>query len=347
MTLGPLLIDIEGKALTAEDRELFRHPQVGGMILFTRNFESVQQLTELVREVRSLRAPPLLITIDHEGGRVQRFREDFTVLPSMRLIGRRYDLDKAAGKLLARQCGWLMAAELLAVGIDLSFAPCVDLDYGISSVIGDRSFHRDPHAVVDLALAFIGGMKEAGMVATAKHFPGHGAVVADSHLALPIDRRAAADMTGDLYPYERLIANGLPAVMAAHVVYEDVDTHPASMSRRWLQDELRGRLGFSGAVFSDDLNMEGANYAGGPLERVRAAWTAGCDMLPLCNNRKGVLHVIDGFENSVDPVSQVRLARLHGRMGPTREELLSSTQWRECEQVVRDCLAPPALSLDP
>lgn len=346
MTLGPLLIDIAGKSLTAEDRELFRHPLVGGMILFTRNFESIGQLTELVREVRSLRAPPLLITVDHEGGRVQRFRKDFTVLPSMRLIGRRHDLDPVAGKLLAKQCGWLMAAELLATGIDLSFAPCVDLDYGISSVIGDRSFHRDPHVVVELSQAFIHGMKEAGMVATAKHFPGHGAVVADSHLALPVDRRAAADMTDDLYPYERLIANGLPAIMAAHVVYEDVDAHPASMSSRWLQDELRGRLGFTGAVFSDDLNMEGANYAGGPLERVRAAWNAGCDMLPLCNNRKGVLHVIDGFKNSADPVSQVRLARLRGRFGPSRGELLNSTQWRECEKAVRDCLEPPALTLD-
>ena len=347
MTLGPLLIDIEGKTLTAEDRELFRHPLVGGMILFTRNFDNIHQLADLVREVRGLRNPPLLITVDHEGGRVQRFRKDFTVLPSMRLIGRRYELDKPAGKQLAKQCGWLMAAELLAIGIDLSFAPCVDLDYGISSVIGDRAFHRDPQVVADLALAFISGMKEAGMVATAKHFPGHGAVVADSHLALPVDRRPAADMANDLYPYERLIANGLPAVMAAHVVYADVDDRPASMSRRWLQDELRTRLGFSGAIFSDDLNMEGANYAGGPLERVRAAWNAGCDMLPVCNNRKGVLHVIDGFENSADPVSQVRLARLHGRIGPTRGELLSSTQWRECEKAVRDCLEPPALSLDP
>lgn len=346
MTLGPLLIDIEGKQLTDEDRELFRHPLVGGMILFTRNFESIEQLTELVREVRALRNPPLLITVDHEGGRVQRFRKDFTVLPSMRRIARQYEIDKEQGRQLARQCGWLMAAELLAVGIDLSFAPCVDLDYGVSSVIGDRAFHRDPHVVADLALAFMHGMRDAGMVATAKHFPGHGAVVADSHLALPVDHRPATDMADDIYPYERLIANGLPAVMAAHVVYEDVDARPASMSRRWLQDELRRRLGFSGAIFSDDLNMAGANYAGGPLERVLAAWEAGCDMLPFCNNRQGVLQVIDGCRNTADPVSQIRLARLHGRIGPTRGELLSSTQWRECEKAVRECLEPPALHLD-
>lgn len=347
MTLGPLLIDIEGKTLTSEDRELFRHPLVGGMILFTRNFDNIHQLTDLIREVRSLRNPPLLITVDHEGGRVQRFRKDFTVMPSMRLIGREYGIDKHIGKQLAKQCGWLMAAELRAIGIDLSFAPCVDLDYGVSSVIGDRAFHRDPQVVSELALAFMNGMKEAGMVATAKHWPGHGAVVADSHYALPVDRRPAADMSEDLIPYERLIANGLPAIMAAHVVYTDVDENPASMSTAWLQTELRERLGFSGAIFSDDLNMAGANYAGGPLERVLAAWNAGCDMLPLCNNRQGVLQVIDGCKNTPDPVSQVRLARLHGRPGPSRSELLSSTQWRECEQAVRKCLEPPALQLDP
>ena len=219
------------------------------MILFTRNFESIEQLERLVADIRAARTPPLLVTVDHEGGRVQRFRKGFTVLPPMRTIGREYDLDPAAGRQLARQCGWLMAAELLAVAIDMSFAPCVDLDYGVSSVIGDRAFHRDPQVVAELAIAFCGGMREAGMAATAKHFPGHGAVVPDSHVAIPVDRRALADLDEDLYPYRRLIANGLPAVMAAHVIFEQVDDLPAGFSSRWIQQQLRGDLGFDGAHF--------------------------------------------------------------------------------------------------
>src|SRR5690606_22994853 len=189
MTLGPLMIDIAGVSLTEEDRELLAHPLVGAVILFTRNFESIEQLERLVAEIRALRTPPLLVTVDHEGGRVQRFRSGFTALPSMRLIGREYDLDPESGLTLARPGGWLMAAELRAVGVDMSFAPCVDLDYGVSSVIGDRAFHRDARVVADLAVAFMGGMRAAGMAATAKHFPGHGAVAPDSHVAVAVDRR--------------------------------------------------------------------------------------------------------------------------------------------------------------
>ncbi len=213
------MIDVQGTSLTEEDRELLAHPLVGAVILFTRNFESVEQLQQLVADIRSIRTPPLLVTVDHEGGRVQRFRKGFTVLPSMRLIGREYDLDAQTGRQLARQCGWLMAAELRAIGIDMSFAPCVDLDYGVSTVIGDRAFHRDPRVVAELAIAFMGGMREAGMAATAKHFPGHGAVVPDSHVAMPVDRRALADLDDDIYPYRRLIDNGLASIMAAHVIF--------------------------------------------------------------------------------------------------------------------------------
>src|SRR5687767_15490328 len=209
MTLGPLMIDVQGTALTEEDRELLAHPLVGAVILFTRNFEGVEQLERLVADIRAARTPPLLVTVDHEGGRVQRFRKGFTVLPPMRMIGREYDLDAATGRLLARQCGWLMAAELRAIGIDMSFAPCVDLDYGVSTVIGDRAFHRDPQVVAELAIAYMGGMREAGMIATAKHYPGHGAVVPDSHVAIPVDRRELVELEGDLHPYRRLIENGL------------------------------------------------------------------------------------------------------------------------------------------
>jgi beta-N-acetylhexosaminidase len=346
VTLGPLMIDVQGKSLTEEDRELLAHPLVGGVILFTRNFDSVEQLEALVASIRAARTPPILVTVDHEGGRVQRFRKGFTVLPPMRAIGREYDLDAATGRQLARQCGWIMAAELRAVGIDLSFAPCVDLDYGVSSVIGDRAFHRDPQVVAELAIAFMGGMREAGMMATAKHFPGHGAVVPDSHVAMPVDRRPLADLDEDLYPYRRLMDNGLASVMAAHVVFSDVDGLPAGFSPRWIRDELRGRLGFDGAVFTDDLSMTGAAVVGDMVERSRAALAAGCDVLSLCNNRQGVLQVIDSLRGSGDPLSQVRMARLHGKPAPGRDTLLASADWRTCESAVRGCLERPSLRLD-
>ena len=340
------MIDVQGTVLTSEDRELLAHPLVGAVILFSRNFESVEQLTQLVADIRAIRTPHLLVTVDHEGGRVQRFRKGFTVLPPMRLIGREYELDAATGRQLARQCGWLMAAELLAVGIDMSFAPCVDLDYGVSSVIGDRAFHRDPRVVAELAVAYMGGMREAGMTATAKHFPGHGAVIPDSHVAMPVDRRPFADLDDDIYPYRRLIDNGLASIMAAHVVFSDVDGMPAGFSRRWMHQELRGRLGFDGAIFTDDLSMEGAAVVGDMLARAKAALEAGCDVLSLCNNRQGVLQVIDSLRGSGDPLSQVRMARLHGRPGGTRTELFASADWQACESAIKGCMGRPNLHLD-
>lgn len=346
MTLGPLMIDVQGTTLSDEDRDLLQHPLVGAVILFTRNFESIEQLERLVADIRAARTPPLLVTVDHEGGRVQRFRKGFTVLPPMRTIGREYDLDPAAGKQLARQCGWLMAAELRSVAIDMSFAPCVDLDYGVSSVIGDRAFHRDPQVVAELAIAFVGGMREAGMAATAKHFPGHGAVVPDSHVAMPVDRRPLADLDEDLYPYRRLVANGLPAVMAAHVIFEEVDGLPAGFSSRWMQQELRANLGFDGAIFTDDLSMKGASVVGDMARRAEIALTAGCDVLSVCNDRQGVLQVIESLRGSGDPLSQVRMVRLHGKPAPTRAALRSSAEWQACESAVRACMERPELKLN-
>lgn len=346
MTLGPLMIDVAGKELDAQDRELLAHPLVGGLILFTRNFDSIEQLERLIAEIRAVRTPALLVAVDHEGGRVQRFRKDFTVLPSMRTIGREYDLNATAGKELSRQAGWLLAAELRAVNIDISFAPVVDLDYGVSSVIGDRAFHRDPRIVAELAIAFMNGMRDAGMVATAKHFPGHGGVAPDSHVAMPVDRRQLADLDEDIYPYQRLIDNGLASVMAAHVVYSEIDALPSGFSRRWLQDELRGRMGFTGAVFSDDLNMAGASIVGDMPERVRAALSAGCDIVPVCNNRQGVLQVIDSLSGSGDPVSQIRLARLRGTPGsPDRLALRDTEQWQRSERSVKSSMDRPGLTL--
>jgi len=223
MTLGPLMVDVAGKSLTPEDRELLRHPLVGSVILFTRNYEDPQQLAALVNDIRMLRTPPLLVAVDHEGGRVQRFRNGFSVLPPARRIGLEYNLDAKQGLQMARAMGWLMAAELRSFGVDFSFAPCVDLDYGVSEIIGDRAYHADAETVSKLALATMQGMKQAGMAATAKHFPGHGAVVADSHLALPVDRRDLPDLAADMLPYRRLIPNELAAVMMGHVLFPAVD----------------------------------------------------------------------------------------------------------------------------
>lgn len=346
MTLGPLMIDLIGTELQSDERELLRHPLVGGVILFTRNFVDREQIQSLVREIRAARTPPVLVAVDYEGGRVQRFRRDFTMLPPMRTLGHAYEMRRGDGLKLARQCGWLLAAELRAVGVDLSFGPVVDLDYGASGVIGDRALHRDPRVVAELALALMQGMRDAGMAAVAKHFPGHGAVVADSHVALPVDRREYADLADDLYPYERLFDNGLPAVMAAHVVFANVDPLPASCSPRWLKAELRDRLGFQGAVFSDDLNMEGASVMGDMPQRAKAALQAGCDMVPICNNRDGVLQTLRELGECSDPVSQVRLIRLHGVTAPGTEQLLASAEWQDAAAAIDGCRQPPPLKLD-
>jgi beta-N-acetylhexosaminidase len=340
------MIDVRGTTLDAEDREVLRHPLVGGVIFFTRNFESREQIESLVREIREVRTPPLLIGVDHEGGRVQRFRKEFTVLPSMRQIGLGYDADPAAARSLAQSAGWLMGSELRASGFDLSFAPVVDLDYGVSNVIGDRSFHKDPRIVADLSIALMRGMRDAGMAAVAKHFPGHGAVVADSHLALPVDRRAYVDMDDDIYPYRRLIENGLPAVMAAHVVYETVDDKPAGFSPKWLQGELRGTLGFTGAIFSDDLSMEAAGFIGNVPQRAEAALSAGCDMVLICNNRPAVLQTLDALRQWDEPVSKVRLARLHAMGTQSSAELRVSAQWQSAVQAIMQCMERPVLKLN-
>jgi beta-N-acetylhexosaminidase len=346
MTLGPLMIDLTGTALTDEERTLLAHPLVGGVILFTRNYLDPPQLTALVQSIHALRTPRLLVAVDHEGGRVQRFRAGFSPLPAARRIGRQFDLQARAGLALAREMGWLMAAELAACGVDLSFAPCVDIDYGVS-FITDRAFHSRPEAVSQLAGAYAHGMREAGMAATAKHFPGHGAVTADSHAQLPVDRRERADLDGDLMPYRRLIANGLPAVMVGHLLFPAVDAAPASFSRCWIGDVLRGELRFQGAVFADDLSMGGAVAYGGVLERAARALAAGCDMLPVCNDRAAVEQLLAGLTVTPAPASAVRLARLHGREHPDAQALRASARWREAQALLAACAAAPLLELDP
>jgi beta-N-acetylhexosaminidase len=345
MTLGPLMVDVAGKSLTAEDRDVLRHPLVGSVILFTRNYADPAQLAALVADIRSLRTPPLLVAVDHEGGRVQRFRQGFSVLPPMRRVGQEYDLDHQQGLAMARSLNWLMAAELRSLAIDFSFAPCVDLDYGVSEIIGDRAFHSDPEIVSKLTLAAVQGMRHAGMAATAKHFPGHGAVVADSHLALPVDRRELADLTADLLPYRRLIPNELAAVMMGHVLFPAVDSVPASFSRRWVSEILRGEMDFRGVVFADDLTMEGASAMGGVVERAEAALAAGCDVLPVCNRRESVVQLLDGLKSQPGPASQVRLLRMRGKESPSRAELLASAEYQQCREWLARCERPPELTL--
>ncbi len=343
MTLGPLMVDVAGLELTAEDREVLTHPLVGSVILFTRNYADPEQLRALVTQIHAVRNPRLLVATDQEGGRVQRFRSGFTKLPPLRLIGHQFDLDRAAGLELARRHGWLMAAELLSCGIDLSFAPCVDLDSGLSEVIGDRAFHSRGAAVGELAVAYMHGMRDAGMSATAKHFPGHGAVVADSHLALPVDRREYTDLSEELTPYRRLIANGLPAVMVAHVLFPSVDDKPASLSHRWIEGVLRDELRFNGAVFADDLSMAGAASYGDILSRAAQALAAGCDVLPVCNSRESVLRLLSGLQVAPDPASHLRQARLRAHAHPDRNELLASDHWRACREALDQCAQPPPL----
>lgn len=345
MTLGPVMVDLAGIAMEPEERELLAHPQVGSVILFTRNYESPEQLARLTADIHAIRTPPLLVAADQEGGRVQRFREGFTRLPPLRDIGRRFNTRPADGLALARQLGWLMAAELRARGVDLSFAPCVDVDYGVSRVIGDRALHSDADAVAELAVAYMLGMRDAGMAATAKHFPGHGAVAADSHVALPVDRREWADLEADLRPYRRLMANGLPAVMVAHVVFPEVDEKPASLSPRWIDGVLRGDLGFQGAIFADDLSMAGAAAFGDIASRARLALEAGCDVLPVCNDRASVVALLDSLRTAPDPVSRMRLVRLHGRdAGSTL--LADDARWQTAVAAAGELTDRPVLELE-
>src|ERR1700761_7160188 len=310
MTLGPLMIDLVGPQVTPEERDMLAHPLVGGVILFTRNYQSPEQLLELTQAIHAVRSPPLLIAIDHEGGRVQRFRSGFARLPPARRIGHLFDTDKAGGLAAARSMGWLMAAELRAHGVDLSFAPTVDLDYGLNEAIGDRAIHPTAEVTAQLAVAYMLGMRDAGMAATAKHFPGHGAVVADSHVSLPVDRRELVDLEQDLSPYRRLIANGLPGVMVAHILLPAEDQSPASLSARWIRGVLRSDLNFQGAVFTDDLSM-GAVAAGGDIvERCQRALAAGCDMLLVCNDPAARSQSLAHLRTLPDPASQLRLVRM-------------------------------------
>lgn len=339
------MLDLEGLELSREERDLLCDPRVGGVILFSRNYHDPDQLQRLVREVHALREPKLLVAVDHEGGRVQRFRTEFTPLPCAAAFGAAYDDDPARGSHLAGVCGWLAASELRSVGVDFSFSPVLDLRSPKSDVIGDRAYHGSVDAVVNLATAYINGMKRAGMSAVGKHFPGHGSVRGDSHVVVPEDDRdLPALRNADLGVFERMIPHGLPAVMPAHVIYKRVDDHPAGFSTYWLRRVLREHLDFSGAVFSDDLMMAAAGVAGGIVERGTAALRAGCDMLLVCNDRESAITLVNALTEKADPVRSARLARMHGLHEVSRDTLLESEEYRNA--VAEISVLNPAPELD-
>jgi beta-N-acetylhexosaminidase len=317
MTLGPVMLDVVGKELTAEDIKRLQHPLVGGVILFSRNFESPAQLKALTASIHAVRQPPLLISVDHEGGRVQRFKDGFTKIPPMREFGKIWDSHPKKAKELAEEAGWILAAELRAHGVDFSFAPVLDMDYGESQVIGNRAFHVKAQAIHELAYALMHGLKHGGMPAVGKHFPGHGYVVADSHVAIPVDEREFDEIAqNDMQPFRQMIDDGIQAIMPAHVIYPKVDEKPAGFSPRWLQKVLRERLGFDGVIFSDDLSMEGAGVAGDVTARALAALNAGCDMVLLCNQPDKADELLANLKWEMTGASRARLARMHGARSP-------------------------------
>jgi len=314
--LGPVVGDVVGLKLTADDITRLLHPLIGGVILFARNYESPEQLKELTSSIHALREPALLIAVDHEGGRVQRFREGFTTIPPMRVLGQKYQQNMSEGLALARALGYIMAAELSAHGIDFSFAPVLDLDWGESGVIGDRAFHRDADIVTAVAGELIAGLHDAGGASCGKHFPGHGFVKADSHHEISRDDRTiTAIAADDMVPFKRL-AKQLDSVMPAHVIYEQVDSLTAGFSPKWLKEILRAELGFEGVIFSDDLSMEGASFAGGVVARALAALGAGCDMVLFCNDQARCDELLSGLlAAGVTPTSALsaHLTRMRSR----------------------------------
>lgn len=347
MSLGPVMMDLEATKISRTELELLQNPLVGGVILFTRNFESIDQITELVKQIHSARSPHLLVAIDHEGGRVQRFHEGFTRLPPANVFGKMYKHDADRARKTAEQCGWLLAAELRAIGIDFSFAPVLDLAHGVSGVIGDRAYHARPDVVATLAYASMHGMLRAGMHAVGKHFPGHGAVAEDSHLALPVDHRELAVLLKeDIVPFAKMIANDLSGIMPAHVIYDKVDNRPAGYSTIWLQDILRSKLHFQGVIFSDDLSMEAAGVAGGYGSRAQQALQAGCDMVLVCNHPEGVEEVLEHLQGYNNPTSQMRLIRMHGKRDISYAELRNSYDWKQVSAMIAELDQSPWMEMD-
>jgi len=347
MSLGPMMLDVASTSLDSEDREILAHPLLGGVILFSRNYENPQQVKELIESIHALRKTPLLIAVDQEGGRVQRFKDGFTRLPAAADLGVVYNADRRLALQLAEQTGWINAAELREVGADLNFAPVLDLDYATSGVIGDRAFHRRPEAVADIAHSYMRGMEQAGMSAVGKHFPGHGAIAADSHETVSVDERGFNDIRNeDMLAFERMIHFGMPAIMVAHIIYTQCHDQAAGFSGFWLRDILRGELDFQGAIFTDDLSMKGAAVLGDIVARAQASLEAGCDMFLVCNDRDAAIKVLDEVKAEVNPASNSRLLRLQGRRVESTEPIRDSQRWHQAAKAVESYSLKETLDLE-
>jgi len=347
MSLGPLMLDLRGVELQADEREMLLHPLVGGVILFARNYQDPHALRALTSQIHELRSPPLLIAVDHEGGRVQRFRQGFTRVPAARCFGGLHAQDAGRALALVQDTGWLLASELLSVGVDISFTPVLDLDAGVSSFLGDRVYHRAAEVVASLGLHLMQGMRKAGMMAVGKHFPGHGGVTADSHHEIPMDERSFGTiLMEDLIPFERMINAGLAAVMPAHVIYSRVDDKPAGFSSVWLQQVLRNRLNFQGVIFSDDISMAAAEVAGSYVERAHGALAAGCDMVLVCNNQTAARALLDELDLGANPASQARLVRMHGVGSVPYNELCNDEKRLRVAADISSLEVEPELGLD-
>lgn len=343
LTRGPIMADVAGLALTEEEKQRLQDPSIGGVILFRRNFNNVDQLKKLVAEIKSLRSPELIIAVDHEGGRVQRFIDGFTRLPAMDTLGKLWEEQgKEAAKAAAESIGWVLATELSACGIDLSFTPVLDLDWGQCAVIGNRSFHQDPKIVTELALALQRGLNRGGMKTCGKHFPGHGFVEGDSHHVLPEDTRSLAELeAADIIPFAHLAQAGMAAVMPAHVVYPQVDSQPAGFSEVWLRKILRQQLGFTGVIFSDDLTMEGACGAGGIRERAHQSFAAGCDIVLVCNRPDLVDELRQDFHAPNNPELAKRWQYMANMLTiPEAEAMLQTKEFAQAQTLTASLASP-------
>jgi beta-N-acetylhexosaminidase len=327
---GPVMLDIAGIDLTDTERDMLAHPSTGGVILFARNYYSPEQITSLIENIKSSRQGPLLVAVDQEGGRVQRFKQGFSLLPAASFyVNSAIDSEQDALQ-NTQASGWLMAAELLSVGVDFSFAPILDVEAGVSKVIGDRAFADDTQQVCCFASAFRTGMRSAGMAAVGKHFPGHGSVALDSHLDLPQDLRPLSEIEQhDLIPFQHLIKQGLEGIMTAHILFPEVDDKPATYSSRWVTEILRQQLNFNGVIFTDDLNMGGAAFAATFGERANLALTAGCDMVLICNNPDAATDILDHLPITNDEQRSQRLLTMLSSRSLSRDELFASTQWQQ------------------
>lgn len=339
MPLGCVMIDIAGTQMQDDEKDRLLDPLVGGVILFARNYESPQQIQNLCSQIHNLRHPRLLIAVDHEGGRVQRFKEGFSRIPPMRMLGNLYQKNKNKATDLAEKIGWLIGTELLSVGVDFSFTPVVDLDYGDSRVIGDRAFHSDPVVVGKLAFHIMKGLRNSGMASVAKHFPGHGYIQEDTHIEIAVDNRSFEEISHqDLQPFLKLIKNGIDAIMPAHVCYPKIDNLPAGFSKIWLQNILRKQCHFDGVIVSDDLSMQAATAYGDITARVNLALNAGCDLALVCNDAQAADQVLSQVNFKKDNLSHARLIRLHGHPHLKYHQLATNPLWQAASHQIKQSL---------